>query len=105
MTDVRDALQWVRRELPFMKLNCPGLKIDGERVAAIGWSTGGTLAMSLGYTPHSYGLRSPDAILTFYNPTNYDDDCQYPFRFMITWLTHVVRLQNPHLSERCNRLA
>jgi len=58
-----------------MVLNCPGIKIDGDRVAVVGWSTGGTLAMSLGFTPRLYGIEPPGAILAFYCPTDYDDDC------------------------------
>ena len=77
MTDVRDALRWAREELPFMKLKCSDVKIDGDILAAIGWSTGGTLAMSLGFTARAHGIKPPDVILTFYSPTNYDDDCAY----------------------------
>jgi acetyl esterase/lipase len=76
MTDVRDALKWSREELPSIKLNCPGLKVDGDRVAAIGWSTGGTLAMSLGFTPQLCGVKPPEAILAFYCPSNYNEDCE-----------------------------
>ena len=80
MTDVRDALRWIRHELPSLKLDCPGLRVDGDRVAVVGWSTGGTLAMSLGFTPQQYGIKPPEAILAFYCPSNYDD-CQYPPSF------------------------
>ena len=75
MTDVRDALRWIRYELPSLKLNCPGLGVDGDRVAVVGWSTGGTLAMSLGFTPQQYQIKPPEVILAFYCPSNYDDDC------------------------------
>ena len=77
MTDVRDALRWAREVLPFIKLKCSEVKIDGNRVTAVGWSTGGTLAMSLGFTARPHGIKPPDVILTFYSPTNYDDDCAY----------------------------
>ena len=77
MTDVRDALRWAREVLPFMELNCSEVKIHGDIVAAIGWSTGGTLAMSLGFTASPYGIKPPDVILTFYSPSNYDDNCAY----------------------------
>ncbi|KAL8705671.1 MAG: hypothetical protein Q9225_008015 [Loekoesia sp. 1 TL-2023] len=79
MTDVRDALRWAREKLPHLKLDCPNLEINGDAVAVIGWSTGGTLAMSLGFTPQAHGIRPPDAILAFYCPSNYDDECfQHP---------------------------
>lgn len=64
-----------------MNLNRPGLKIDGDFVAAVGWSTGGTLAMSLGFTARFHGIKPPEVILTFYSPTNYDDDCEYQETF------------------------
>lgn len=79
MTDVCDALQWVRHTLPTLEgLNCPaGLQMDGENVAVVGWSTGGHLAMTLGYTPRlREGLRVPEAIFSLYCPTNYASDCK-----------------------------
>lgn len=76
MTDVRDALRWLRNDLPKLSLNCPGLKVDGERVVVIGWSTGGTLALSLGFSARQYGIKPPEAILAFYCPSNYNDDCE-----------------------------
>ena len=75
MTDVCDALQWVRSTLPQMNLKYPGLKVDGERIIAVGWSTGGTLAMSLAWSSVERGLKPPDPILAFYCPTNYHADC------------------------------
>lgn len=76
MVDVCDALDWVRNTLPSLNLGCPGLKIDGERVIAVGWSSGGQLAMSLAWTAPQKGLRPPEAILAFYAPTDYEDDCK-----------------------------
>lgn len=77
MTDVRDALNWVRNDLSKVNLPCPGLQIDSERVVVVGWSTGGTLAMSLAYTPQLFGQRPPNAILAFYCPSDYESDCEY----------------------------
>lgn len=79
MIDVCDALRWCRETLPTMQgLNSPeGLQMDGERVAVVGWSTGGHLAMTLGYTPRlQKGLRTPEAILALYCPSNYEADCK-----------------------------
>ncbi len=76
MTDVCDALRWARYQLPTMRLNCPGLRVDGERVVVVGWSTGGTLAMTLAFTALQQGLKPPEAILAFYCPTNWADDCE-----------------------------
>ena len=77
MTDVRDALRWAREELPFIDLKRSGLKIDGGCVAAIGWSTGGTLTMSLGFSARPHNIKPPEVVLAFYCPTSYDDDCKY----------------------------
>lgn len=88
MTDVRDALRWAREVLPSLKLKYSKVNIDGDILAAIGWSTGGTLAMSLGFTARPHGIKPPDVILTFYSPTNYDDDFfktpNYPKIFAMT---------------------
>ena len=78
MVDVCDALDWTRNTLPNLKLQCPGLQIDGERVIAVGWSSGGQLAMSLAWTAPQRGLRPPEAILAFYCPTDYEDECKFP---------------------------
>lgn len=79
MTDVCDALDWARNSLPALKLKCKGLQVDGDRVVAVGWSTGGTLAMTLAWTPRLWKkeLAPPQAILAFYCPTDYEDDCAY----------------------------
>ncbi|KAG2419498.1 hypothetical protein HFD88_004294 [Aspergillus terreus] len=72
LTDVSDAYAWARTVLPSLKLKQP-LRIDSTKVAVIGWSTGGTLALSLAWTSIPRGLPAPDAILAFYCPTDYED--------------------------------
>lgn len=75
MRDVRDAFVWTRTQLSSLKLSAsPYLQIDDSRVAVVGWSTGGTLALTLGWTPT---VKAPDAILSFYCPTDYEDPCKY----------------------------
>ncbi|KAK4462847.1 hypothetical protein QBC42DRAFT_174989 [Cladorrhinum samala] len=73
MVDVCDALDWARNTLPSITLRRPDLRIDGERVVVVGWSSGGQLAMSLAWTAPQRGLRPPEAILAFYCPTDYQD--------------------------------
>ena len=75
MTDVCDALEWVRNALPQLDLKYPGLNITGEKVIVVGWSTGGTLAMSLAWSSVQRGIKPPDAILAFYCPTDYHAEC------------------------------
>lgn len=77
MTDVRDALQWVRTVLPSLSLRRPDIRFAGDKVVAVGWSTGGHLAMTLGWTAPAAGIAPPSAILAFYCPTDYED----PFWF------------------------
>ena len=76
MLDVCDALEWARYRLPHLTLQRSGLHADGERVVVVGWSSGGQLAMSMAWTAPQRGLRPPEAILAFYCPTNYEDDCK-----------------------------
>lgn len=71
--DVCEALKWAREGLPSLDLGVPSLHVSGEKVAVIGWSTGGTLALQLGYMSISYGIQPPDATLAFYCPSNFED--------------------------------
>ncbi|EEP77445.1 hypothetical protein UREG_02294 [Uncinocarpus reesii 1704] len=73
MRDVRDAFYWARKTLPTLPLSRPDIRPDGDRVVAVGWSSGGHLAMSLGWTVPSLGIKPPNAILGFYCPTDYED--------------------------------
>jgi acetyl esterase/lipase len=73
MQDVRDAFHWARTMLPTMRLSRPDIRVDGKKVVAVGWSSGGHLAMSLGWTVSSLGIRPPDAVLVFYGPADYED--------------------------------
>ncbi|RDW81833.1 hypothetical protein BP6252_02945 [Coleophoma cylindrospora] len=73
MQDVRDAFCWARNTLPALSLSRPDIQPDGNRVVAVGWSSGGHLAMSLGWTLPLLGIRPPEAVLGFYCPTDYED--------------------------------
>jgi len=73
MVDVVDAMAWIRTVLPKLRLKRQDIQADGEKVVAVGWSTGGTLAMSLAWTSIPKGIRPPEAILAFYCPTDYED--------------------------------
>jgi acetyl esterase/lipase/2-polyprenyl-3-methyl-5-hydroxy-6-metoxy-1,4-benzoquinol methylase/acyl carrier protein len=73
MPDVRDALAWARADLPYQTLSRSDIQPDGDHVVAVGWSTGGHLAMTLSWTAPEHGIRPPQAILAFYGPTDYTD--------------------------------
>ncbi|WYZ35368.1 hypothetical protein EsH8_X_000015 [Colletotrichum jinshuiense] len=74
MVDVCDALQWARLNLPNIELANPNVRPDSDNIVLVGWSSGGQLAMSTGWTAPERGLEPPNAILAFYCPTDYEDD-------------------------------
>ena len=74
MTDVCHALDWARNTLPNLPLSRHDIAADGAKVVVVGWSTGGMLAMSLGWTAPARGLKPPEAILVFYCPTDYESE-------------------------------
>ncbi|KAK8051164.1 hypothetical protein PG993_002549 [Apiospora rasikravindrae] len=71
MADVCDAYRWAREKLPAIAL-AARVRVDSSRVAVIGWSTGGQLAMSLGWTAPAAGLPPPSAVLSFYAPVDFE---------------------------------
>lgn len=73
MTDVRDALSWVRRKLPAIA-KASGFNVDPAKVLVVGWSTGGHLAMTTAWTCEEIGEEPPTAILSFYGPTNFESE-------------------------------
>nr|AOO87089.1 polyketide synthase [Alternaria alternantherae] len=74
LVDALRAYTWARRVLPTLNLTSTSIRLDASRVVVIGWSTGGTVAMSLAWTSIPQGLPAPDAILVFYCPTDYEDE-------------------------------
>jgi acetyl esterase/lipase len=74
MVDVGDALHWIQKILPRISLRREDIKVDSSRIVSVGWSTGGTLALSLGWTSIDRGIEPPKAILVFYCPLDYEDD-------------------------------
>ena len=75
MTDACDALAWVRSKLPYLERARQGVQLDADRVAAVGWSSGGHLAMTLAYTAPERDLKAPDVVLAFYCPSNFEAEC------------------------------
>lgn len=74
MVDVCTALGWARNVLPKLDLARPDIHPNGDKVAVVGWSTGGTLSLTLGWTALLRGIAPPDATLAFYCPTDYESD-------------------------------
>ncbi|KAJ5297788.1 hypothetical protein N7508_008037 [Penicillium antarcticum] len=75
MTDACDALAWAKSQLPDLDRARSDVHLDSNRVAAIGWSSGGQLAMTLAYTAPKRGLQPPNTVLAFYCPSNFEADC------------------------------
>lgn len=71
MTDVFDAYQWIRATLPLITAE-RGYDVDVDNVVVIGWSTGGQLAMSVGWSAKMSGVRPPAAVLSFYAPVDFE---------------------------------
>ena len=61
MRDVCSAHEWARCILPSLQLKRTDIRPDGDRVVAIGWSTGGHLAMTLAWTAPAAGIAAPNA--------------------------------------------
>ena len=73
VADTRDACEWAQRDLPKIMAS-RNIEVDASKLIVIGWSTGGTLAMTTAWTLPSAGLPPPVAILSFYCPVNYDPE-------------------------------
>ncbi|CAN8103581.1 unnamed protein product [Discula destructiva] len=74
MTDARDACIWAKRELPEILARKHGLTVDPTKLVVVGWSTGGTLAMTTSWTLPGLGVEPPLAVLSFYCPVDYNPD-------------------------------
>lgn len=77
MQDISSALEWVREGLPNVAFKIPGLTVNASKVIVVGWSTGGTLSMTLPFTSLQRGIKPPNAILAFYCPTDYEAEHWY----------------------------
>lgn len=71
MADIRDAVAWARFELPSIALG-HGIDVETSKVAVIGWSTGGHLAMTTAWTTVEAGIEPPTIILNFYGPSDFE---------------------------------
>lgn len=77
MTDCCDALKWVTETLTTLSLSGPAVRPDPDKVVVFGWSSGGQLAMSLGYTANNRGIKGPDAIFALYPPSDMESDREF----------------------------
>jgi len=77
MTDCCDSLKWATEILPTLSLSGPAVRPDPTKVVAFGWSSGGQLAMSLGYTAPTRGIKAPNAIFALYPPSDFESDRKF----------------------------
>ncbi|TGJ81029.1 hypothetical protein E0Z10_g7743 [Xylaria hypoxylon] len=70
IADIRDAYIWSQNELPRAVVSA-GIKLS-TRIVVVGWSTGGHLAMTLGWGLKDADCDPPKAILSFYSPTDFE---------------------------------
>lgn len=114
MMDACDALAWTISILPQLQLARRDVNVDGSRVAAVGWSSGGHLAMTLAYTAPARGLKAPDSILAFYCPSNFEDECEFDpsclspanvIAKVFRRLLIATRVEKSHLSKSCPGIA
>nr|WNZ75135.1 MollE [Ovatospora sp.] len=71
IADVRDAYVWAQKQLPGM-VKPMGITVKADNIAVVGWSTGGHLGMTLGWTHKEAGVSPPKAVLSFYGPTDFE---------------------------------
>nr|AGI60156.1 type I polyketide synthase PKS4 [Dolichousnea longissima] len=74
MNDCCDALKWATETLPTLSLAGPTVRPDPTKVVSFGWSSGGQLSMSLGYTAAAKGIKAPDAVFALYPPSDMESD-------------------------------
>jgi acetyl esterase/lipase len=73
MADAIDALEWIRTTLPSLSLSRADVRVNTEKVVAVGWSSGGHLAASLAWQAPRRQIAPPAALLIFYSPLDYED--------------------------------
>lgn len=71
IADVRDAYKWAKTSLPGLAAQW-GVMVDATKVVVIGWSTGGHLATTLGWTSVRSHMPPPTALLSFYAPYDFE---------------------------------
>ncbi|KAL6362253.1 hypothetical protein LRP88_04331 [Fusarium phalaenopsidis] len=69
VTDIHNCYSWTREELPALLSGDTGVLIDGSRVAVIGSSAGGTLALHL-----ASASPPPKAIVSYFSAMNLKDE-------------------------------
>ncbi|KAK0716599.1 BcPKS16, polyketide synthase [Apiosordaria backusii] len=72
MADVLSAYQWCKTKLPQISESRGFDNVDASKVVVIGWSSGGHLAMSLGWTTRENSTPPPTAVLSLYAPYDFE---------------------------------
>lgn len=77
IADIQDAYRWMQTELPTI-LERHSIAVDPTRIAVVGWSTGGHLAMTTAWTAKALGISPPRSILSFYGPIDFESGGKIP---------------------------
>lgn len=78
LADSVDAIAWARTLPPSQASRSPvDIATAENRLAVVGWSVGGHLGMTAVATCGRAGVKPPDAIVAFYAPSDYEDDCEF----------------------------
>jgi acetyl esterase/lipase len=104
IADVADALTWARESLPHYTSARGMAEVDTGRIAAVGWSSGGHLAMMLPSTARARGVPAPDVILAYYCPTNLEAECEDILKSgstFIVFTNYIYRVEESDLSKVC----
>ncbi|KAK1973709.1 Alpha/Beta hydrolase protein, partial [Colletotrichum cereale] len=76
VSDIVGVYRWVMDELPTLA-DSRGLSVAPSSIVAVGWSSGGHLAMALDWMSRFIGLPTPKAILAFYPPVTWAGGCKF----------------------------
>ncbi|KAL9106504.1 MAG: hypothetical protein Q9227_008483 [Pyrenula ochraceoflavens] len=107
MTDTRDAVSWLRTTFPSIA-STRGFPVNPTKLIALGYSTGGHLALTTAHTCPAASIPPPLAILAFYPPTDYlsshwkTSQSQYPDPILTpAQLSHLISSSNPLSRYPC----
>jgi acetyl esterase/lipase len=103
----------VKAAVRFLRSNAKGLKVNPERIGAMGFSAGGHLALLLGLTGPADGFDGSDskgvpssqveAVVDFYGPTDLSArDFSDTAESFVTCLTGIPAAENPELAAKAS---
>lgn len=77
LVDAVGAIAWARGPSLASSSSQAAQHVDPDRLAVVGWSVGGHLGMTAVAACARAGVRPPDAVVAFYAPSDFEDDCEF----------------------------